>query len=273
MINKIDSLEKFISTIEIFKAAIPADLSIAVCDLEKFIAYFPGKTIDLHIRIGQTVNPEEPLMVALQKNIRLQDDVPTDFYGYEFTGTALPLHDQTGKVIGGMAVQIRKQTELKTISDQIAQSLSQANTQISTIAEGSHSLAEVSQQLLVQSHLADEDVKRTGDILKLIKGVADKTNLLGLNAAIEAARAGEKGKGFEVVANEIRKFSKETVTSTQNIRDTLSKIKEVTEQMGKSIEKISVVEQEQAASIEKVSTFIQEIHEMSNLLKNYTNKL
>lgn len=273
MVYKIDSLEHFISTIEIYKSAIPADFSIAVCNLEKFIAYFPGETIDLHIKIDQPLDVEEPLMVALQKNMRLQDDVPANFYGYEFTGTALPLHDQSGKVIGGVAVQVRKQTELKNISDQISESLMKANLQISTIAESSQSLEKISQELLVQSHEADEEVNRTGEVLKMIKDVADQTNLLGLNAAIEAARAGEKGKGFEVVANEIRKFSKETVTSTHSIRETLTKIKVVTEQIGNSIEQISAVEQEQAASIEQISAFIKEIHQMAQQLNAYAHKL
>ncbi len=53
MVNKIESLNTLIAAIPVFKAAIPADLSIAVCDLEKFIAYYPGKSIDLHIQVGQ----------------------------------------------------------------------------------------------------------------------------------------------------------------------------------------------------------------------------
>ncbi len=273
MFNKVDSLEHVVAMIPILKAAVPADLSIALCDLEKFIAYFPGETIDLKIHVGQPLHSEEPLALALKQNRRLQAEVPAEFYGFEFTGTALPLHNQKGQVIGGMAIQIRRQSELRAISNQIVESLSLANEQLSYVANGSNSLADFSQELLVQSHQAGEDVKNTDEVLTVIKRMADQTNLLGLNAAIEAARAGEKGRGFEVVAKEIRRFSKETATSTQDIRDKMSQIQSVTKEMGASIEQITSVGQEQAASIQQILTVIVEIGELSKKLNEFANKL
>jgi len=271
--NKIESLEQFIKTIPALKVAVPVDLSIAVCDLEKFIAYFPGDNINLNIKVGQKFQPGEPLIIALKENKRLQAEVPAEYYGYEFTGTALPLHNSEGKVIGGIAVQHRKQTELRKVSEQIFKSLEHADDQISSIATSSSSLTNVAGQLLQQSEMAEKSVQQTNEVLTIIKRVADQTNLLGLNAAIEAARAGEKGKGFEVVANEIRKFSKETVQSTQQIRDTLSHIQDVTKQMGEAIAQISAVGQEQSASIQQVSHFVKDIHELSNELNKLATKL
>jgi len=259
--------------IPLIKKAVPMDLSIAICDLEKFIAYFPGETINLNIRVGQPLNPEEPLFVALRENKSLKANVPADFYGFEFTGTATPLHDKSGEIIGGIAVQLLRQSELRAIADQISVSLSQANEQIHQVMNGSNSLAEFSQELLLQSHNAGEDVEKSTEVLSIIKRVADHTNLLGLNAAIEAARAGEKGRGFEVVANEIRKFSRETVTSTQTINETMTQIKEVTNLMGSSIQKIAAIGQEQAISISNTSTFIEEIQELAKKLNQFANKL
>lgn len=174
VINNIESLDKFIAIIPIIKLSIPADLSIAICDLERFVAYFPGNTINLNITEGQLLNKEEPLYIAIRENQELKSDVPANFYGFEFTGTATPLHDQNGQVIGGIAVQIRRQSELKAIVEQISESLTQANEQINNISYGSNSLADYSQQLLIQSQQAGKDVENTTEVLSIIKRLLTK---------------------------------------------------------------------------------------------------
>ena len=143
------------------------------------------------------------------------------------------------------------------------QVVSQVIDSINCLAGEMQSSSQVIQDLETQS-------ESIGTVLDVIRGIAEQTNLLALNAAIEAARAGEQGRGFAVVADEVRTLASRTQEATEEINDMIGKLqtgaRNAVEAMaqGTAQTKQSVEQAVQAgAALDQISTAVTTIHDMN----------
>ncbi|MFJ6411860.1 methyl-accepting chemotaxis protein [Terribacillus saccharophilus] len=246
--------------------------AVVVTDTENFIFSSQSKDFDYSVKVGDFAFSEDNdiLRQALHGE-KVQIHIPKERYGVGMQYSANPIRDENGEIVGVFQITktLKDEEILDEELDELRAIVSSLQGKVQQVAAQAEELSATSTDINGQAAHANENSQEISKVVQLIEDISTQTNLLGLNAAIEAARSGDAGRGFGVVADEIRKLSIGTKEAVGTIGQSLQEIRTNMENLTVSIGEVSTASEEQSRVMVEFMEDIQNLDEQSNDIGQY----
>jgi DNA-binding ferritin-like protein len=270
-------LRQFYNVLQLLDDLLVSNVGVTLTDREKFVLYKRGKHLkqNLNIQAGLEVKPGMLVYHAMVEDRRVVQRLDSSVWGIPTIAVAIPIKNERNEIIGAASVQqdIDDQDALQHTAQKLDTYITDLASTLEELSAETQEIAATCRKLLDVVKQSQDRVNDTDNVLSFIKSIADQTNLLGLNAAIEAARVGENGRGFGVVAEEIRKLADNSSESIKKIDTTLKTIKGDSSYTTQQLEHLDTVIEQIAQAITTVAGGVQETTQTVNYLDNLAGKL
>lgn len=189
--------------------------------------------------------------------------------GVELKQAASKTGELTEKTANAVLMVDENISSVSSAAEEMSVSIREITTNVHRATEVANQAKEIADSTCEVVNTLSESSKDIGKVVNVITNIAEQTNLLALNATIEAARAGESGKGFGVVANEVKLLAKNTADATGEISQKIEAIQSSSSEVIKSIEQISeVINEINKAQLSIASAMEEQTTTMNEIAKN-----
>jgi hypothetical protein len=251
------------------------EISVALTDKTVFLRNQVCESLPLELSCGDLIPEGGAAADAIKSGKVIVREVSKDIYGSPFKSYAVPLKNQEGKIVGTVLVarNLQRSKNLLDISKNLTLTFGQITNAINELSEDIQNIAMMNNKIADASEKAAEDTDGTNVVLSFIQKIASQSNLLGLNASIEAARVGDAGKGFKVVAQEIRKMSVNTTDYIKKISMVLNNIEDSIHHISNEIKESNVVFHAQIAILEEIAASMIELSSTVQILEELSEQI